>query len=827
MLLENDGDDEALRGNIGSSDEASHGDLKATVDPEMSELLQYIEGIVGCLTKLVPNLCDPFPVDTYSNDATPDDANPDINLASTLFPTATKEMLERLGWANWRRRKHLKNLQEKRRPGMPLGELSNRHMNRIKKNTFRDVAVDAFNFQKPGLKPQKVESEKVSTRPVLRTIPSFLAPSTVGAPSIFGSIFSNPESKGDGSVTSATEFEPEPELEPIIVKHQTVPKPPIPLEEKRAFLCPYCNDEIDVGVNIATTTDWEGHVFSDLEPYMCTFDDCIRAEKTYGVRDDWFRHELESHRIMKVWVCQSCVLEFSFVQDFEAHLQKKHNNICGPSQMAMMVSLCMKHSERHLKKQICPLCALKIDIEPLKDHIAEHLEQLALTSVNGDESSEEDDSDEIGSQFSYGNASEGKTKMEILNDFVEEQLNYVLPEKKGPADRAADKTNLDFVGDSDEDSEDEGGLRAPSIRRPGDETRDWKLAHYLGNQAGPQDKPNNESNRRGKSPRGRVDLSFHNVPKSASSTSALGPLRTVLHPRDVDFVGRDGDLANLYKILSVSGRICTINGTGGIGKTATAIEYTFRYEQAYSYIFWTQAETRVGYEDTFSLIATALGLASEGEDQSKLIELGRDFLETTEKKWLLVFDNVDEWADIEEYIPMKIANTHGSVMVTSRDSDIGPTPIPTNYFRINLKEMTPDESRSLLMQGIQSEYKLERAKFHPEWKVAGQIASLAGLPLAISHIAGYVKASGCTLAEFLELWNEWRKNSLSARPPEASSNVALETIWSMGLSDLGFDALKLLKIMAFFDSDVIQKELLMNDHSASSLAFLHSSRLLG
>jgi hypothetical protein len=783
----------------------------------MSGLLEYIEGIVECLMKLVPNLCDPFPVDTYSSDATPDDANADINLAAMLFPKATKEICERLGWANWRRRKHLKTLQENRRPGMTLGELSNRHLkSRVKKNPFRDVAVDAFNFQKPGLK-----AEKVSLRVKLRTIPSFVA-STVGGLSAVESVFSKGESKEEGSVTTAPEYD-----EVIVIKQQTVPRPPIPLEEKRAFLCPYCNDEIDVGVNITTTTDWEGHVFSDLEPYMCTFDDCIRAEKTYGLRDDWFRHELESHRIIKVWVCQSCVLEFSLVEDFETHLQEKHNNICGPSQMAMMVSLCTKHSERHLKQQICPLCPLKFDIEKLKHHIAEHLEQLALTSVNGDESSEEDDSDEIGSQFSAGNASEGKTKLEILNDFVEEQLNYVLPEKKGPADRAADKTNLDFMGDSDEEDLEDEGLRALSIKRPGDISRDWKLAHYLGDQADSQGKPHKDGHRRARSPRGRVDLRFQNAPKSASSTSAIGPLRTVSHPREVDFVGRDGDLANLYKILSVSGRICTINGTGGIGKTATAIEYSFRYEQAYSYIFWTQAETRVGCADTFSLIAIALGLAPEGERQERLIELGRDFLETTEKKWLLVFDNVDEWADIEEYIPVNIAKTHGSVMATSRDPDIGPTPIPTNYFRINLKEMTPDESRSLLMQCIQSEYRLERAKFHPEWKVAGQIASLAGLPLAISHIAGYVKSSGCTLAEFLELWNEWRKNSLSARPPEASSNVALETIWSMGLSDLGVDALKLLKIMAFFDSDVIQKELLMNDHSASSLSFLHSSRLLG
>jgi hypothetical protein len=137
--------------------------------------------------------------------------------------------------------------------------------------------------------------------------------------------------------------------------------------------------------------------------------------------------------------------------------------------------------------------------------------------------------------------------------------------------------------------------------------------------------------------------------------------------------------------------------------------------------------------------------------------------------------------------------------------------------------MTVEESRALLILGIEPGMKFEKTRYHPEWRIAGDIASLARLPLAISHIAGYVKSSGCSLAEFLELWNEWRRNSLSAQPPEASSNAALATIWGIGLSDLGVEALKLLKIMAFLDSDIIQKELLMNDHSAPSLGFLHSS----
>jgi hypothetical protein len=40
------------------------------------------------------------------------------------------------------------------------------------------------------------------------------------------------------------------------------------------------------------------------------------------------------------------------------------------------------------------------------------------------------DSDDLQPQFSYRNASEGKTKLEILNDFVEERLDYVFARKE-------------------------------------------------------------------------------------------------------------------------------------------------------------------------------------------------------------------------------------------------------------------------------------------------------------------------------------------------------------------------------------------------------------
>jgi hypothetical protein len=450
---------------------------------DVSELIENIDRTVGCLIRLIPNLCDPFPLDLYSRSVSISDAYLDIDLAKELFPTASLALVDRLGRANWKRRQYLKILEKKSQPGIPFAR-ARKSGNRQKKSALREVAVDAFNFQKPTLKFGSFELQ-TNDRPMANRSIS----DTTATPSVVDTEFSRPLRTRVESSTSLAQSE-------IPVKRLPVPKPPVPLEQGQAFWCLYCGDEINVGDHIITDKDWERHVFKDLEPYLCTFDDCLRAEKTYDARDDWFRHELDSHRIMKVWVCHACVEEFNTVQAFEAHLHEKHGDICSPSQVAMMVSLCMTHSKRHLEKQICPLCASQLKTEELKDHISDHLEQLALTSVDGDESSEEDDTDEIISQKFDDTASEGRTKLQILSAFAEEQFGYIHPGGREPPGESLGGTNLDFVGDSGkEDSQYEAELPVPRIER------NWRVTNLLGDQPAEQAKTSQDSIKRSRSPR--------------------------------------------------------------------------------------------------------------------------------------------------------------------------------------------------------------------------------------------------------------------------------------------------------------------------------------
>jgi hypothetical protein len=87
--------------------------------------------------------------------------------------------------------------------------------------------------------------------------------------------------------------------------------PPMPKEAStgQAFECPLCR-KIAQFETSRTTHAWTKHVFSDLQPYMCTFDDCENVEEIFESRHRWFAHELRFHR--RIWTCYGhCDQKFS------------------------------------------------------------------------------------------------------------------------------------------------------------------------------------------------------------------------------------------------------------------------------------------------------------------------------------------------------------------------------------------------------------------------------------------------------------------------------------------------------------------------------------
>lgn len=121
-------------------------------------------------------------------------------------------------------------------------------------------------------------------------------------------------------------------------------------------------------------------------------------------------------------------------------------------------------------------------------------------------------------------------------------------------------------------------------------------------------------------------------------TASMAIQRTVAigipFAQNVRFQGRAQTLRDLHSLLlprgpSVSKRLesCVIHGMAGIGKTQTALEYTYRYRQDYIYIFWIRAESVPEIVGSFGEIARRVLPHVTEQNQIRVAELVRRWLE--------------------------------------------------------------------------------------------------------------------------------------------------------------------------------------------------------
>lgn len=788
------------------------GDPDSELNPE--RYLEEAEAIIDDLYDLRSILLDPYEDDDDGAQSLPEAAQlelADREYAQKVFVQATPFLVHRLLAANRRRRQNIYRL----RQAAAVNNDSSTEQGKTAPSSQLAPDCTARNIRPPRHRPAPLRGYKRSKATSdSEAGASKTAPSTADAR---GSLFSQAANDDVKSMTSFTSgsnsLSAVPELYP--------PGPPVDLSVGKniPFQCQYCSFEVPLELDRVGMTpgDWVAHFYLDLQPYVCTFEGCSRAHKLFGQKQEWFQHELDYHRTRQVWYCADagCETEFETRALFEQHLQSKHPNAIAQTPadfLGIFIDTCQRLSvaPQPAPQQHCILCGAfygETQVE-WKDHLANHLEQFALLAIGEDNESPSAE-DEVDPQ-----AATEQYALEMSAMYASRKSQF--PVTKRPVTtiqgslRPEDSTGQPHLTDSSNAPGDSGG--EVRHRERAEPLWEDKVDNYLKEGSGEDEADVTKT----------VDTIFLHVPG-----------------RNEEFVGRDNDLHHLNEYISQPGHICVISGRGGIGKTATAVEYARRLEGSYSAVMWIEAETPGGLSDKYNSIGTkifSLGAETRKDSVSFTLTI-RGMLERWEQAWLLIFDNVESWDDIARYIPRNLPKTKGSVLITTRQQDLIKMDIRALQRvlrRIELDPLTSEEGAEFLIRSIHSQVAHKDVPAHPDYTDAIRAADLVErLPLALIMVAGYVKVSRSTFQEspfqdFLEIWeekSEFRtKNAKRNRLiVEGGLDSSIDLLWDIGISELSVPARNLLEILAFLDPEKIQKELLVGDHTEEFLEFLNST----
>ncbi|KAJ5598652.1 hypothetical protein N7537_008736 [Penicillium hordei] len=158
-------------------------------------------------------------------------------------------------------------------------------------------------------------------------------------------------------------------------RSNSVPDPP-KIEIGTTFSCPYCGATLESS-EMENRQSWKRHVFRDLRPYVCTFEDCPNGGKLYVSRHDWIYHELQIHR--RNYVCKVCQKMCSNRKEMSAHLREHYDESISPSQLGVILDLCNRQVDvLGEEKDSCLVCGEELSLSALQGHLAAHMEDIAL-----------------------------------------------------------------------------------------------------------------------------------------------------------------------------------------------------------------------------------------------------------------------------------------------------------------------------------------------------------------------------------------------------------------------------------------------------------------
>ena len=297
-------------------------------------------------------------------------------------------------------------------------------------------------------------------------------------------------------------------------------------------------------------------------------------------------------------------------------------------------------------------------------------------------------------------------------------------------------------------------------------------------------------------------------------------------PKESAFLQRPLLIGEIDTALSDQKGIQTVAlvGIGGAGKTTLARQYA-RLQKA-SVIWEINAETKESLRNSFESLAYAL---AKTENEKKLLGELREIKDAKAKEekllqfvmerlraqssWLLIYDNVEKFADIQKYFPYYLdAWGQGKVIVTTRDSNI----INNNHINdtIYIGELSPQEKLALFIKSMNNRDKNDFTLAQQQ-QAEKFLADMPPFPLDISVAAHYLRMTNVTYEQYLEYvkennkdFTEIQESVLKEASDYTKSRYNIITLSLKQIIQVHKDFSGLLLFISLLDSQNIPRDLL-------------------
>jgi len=231
-----------------------------------------------------------------------------------------------------------------------------------------------------------------------------------------------------------------------------------------------------------------------------------------------------------------------------------------------------------------------------------------------------------------------------------------------------------------------------------------------------------------------------NKPNITDSSQYKKPFNVPFESKKDGAIGIDEKLQAVDKTLKETkktaiGQVATFEGIGGLGKTQLVVEYAHRFKDSFDGVVWLTMDQDI--DDQLMDLSDSVGWTQKDIDKQVKLDISREKFKALENT-LLIYDNVENYEEIEPYIPKA---TNNFILITSRNIIKGFTSIPLAVL---------NEEHSLELLESESKRKIKDDELV---SAKSLVEELDGLPLAL-------EMAGAFVCEFDLSWDEYLENFL-------------------------------------------------------------------